>query len=76
VDTLAKLGFEAKVSRVANEDFKNNKSFTLPAIARVLTKTGLTHFVVIHKIYKDKLGSKATIFVSSMPLKNESYILL
>lgn len=53
VDTLNKLGFDAKVGRVTNDIF-NNK-FTLPCIVRVITKEGLTHFIVIHKIYRNSL---------------------
>jgi ATP-binding cassette subfamily B protein len=51
VETLEKLGFEAKAWKLTREGFE--ECFTLPAIARVLTKEGLTHFVVIHKIYKN-----------------------
>ena len=53
VETLNKLGFDAKVGRVTNDIF--DTKFTLPCIARVITKEGLTHFVVIHKIYKNSL---------------------
>ncbi len=53
VQTLEKLGFEAKAVRITRETFE--EKFTLPIIARVLTKEGLTHFVVVHKIYKNKL---------------------
>lgn len=53
VNTLEKLGFEAKAVRITRESFNDN--FTLPMIARVLTKDGLTHFVVVHKICKNKL---------------------
>lgn len=49
VDTLTKLGFEARAWRLSREGFSEN--FTLPAIARVLTDEGLAHFVVIHKIF-------------------------
>lgn len=51
VQALEKLGFEAKAGRVTRETFE--EKFTLPCIARVLTKEGLTHFVVIHKIFKN-----------------------
>lgn len=50
VAALEKLGFEAKAWRLARDGF--DEQFTLPAIARILTKEGLAHFVVIHKIYK------------------------
>ncbi|MBO4539488.1 MAG: peptidase domain-containing ABC transporter [Clostridia bacterium] len=53
VDTLTKLGFEAKAGRVTNEVF--DEKFTLPCIARIITKEGLTHFVVIHKVKKNSL---------------------
>ena len=53
VETLNKLGFDAKVGRVTNDIF--DTKFTLPCIARVITKEGLTHFIVIHKIYKNSL---------------------
>ncbi|MDR3216685.1 MAG: peptidase domain-containing ABC transporter [Clostridiaceae bacterium] len=52
VDTLHLLGFEAKAWKLTRDGFK--EGFTLPVIARVLTKEGLSHFVVIHKIYKNK----------------------
>lgn len=53
VQTLEKLGFEAKAARITRESFKEN--FTLPIICRVITKEGLTHFVVVHKILKNHL---------------------
>jgi len=53
VQTLEKLGFEAKAGRMTRENFE--EKFTLPIIVRVLTKEGLTHFVVIHKICKKHL---------------------
>ena len=52
VQTLEKLGFEAKAVRVTRETFE--EKFTLPVIVRVLTKEGLSHFVVVHKIFKNK----------------------
>lgn len=42
------LGFMVQSVRVDREGFTS--SFTLPAIANVLTKEGLTHFVVVFKI--------------------------
>lgn len=42
------LGFEAKAIRVTQNGF--NSKFTLPAIAHLITDTGLCHFVVIRKI--------------------------
>ena len=53
VNTLEKLGFEAKAVRITQETF--NEKFTLPMIAHVLTKEGLAHFVVVHKITKKYL---------------------
>lgn len=50
VQTLEQLGFEAKAGRMTRDDFE--QKFTLPLIARVLTKEGISHFVVIHKIHK------------------------
>lgn len=52
VSTLEKLGFEAKAGRVTKETF--GEKFSLPAIARIITKEGLAHFIVVHKIYKSK----------------------
>lgn len=53
VQTLEKLGFEAKAVRITRETFE--EKFTLPMIVRVLTKEGLTHFMVVHKINKNNL---------------------
>ncbi len=53
VNSLNKLGFEAKAARITQETFE--EKFTLPLIVRMLTSEGLTHFVVVHKIYKDKM---------------------
>lgn len=53
VSTLEKLGFEAKAGMITRENFE--EKFTMPFIARVLTKEGLTHFVVVHKIMKKHL---------------------
>lgn len=53
VQTLEKLGFEAKAARITRETFE--EKFTLPIIARVLTKEGLSHFVVVHKVFKKHL---------------------
>ena len=41
------LGFDSQAVRVDREGFCSN--FTLPAIAQVITKEGLSHFVVIFK---------------------------
>ena len=48
-----KLGFENASVRVDEEGFRSK--FTLPCIANVITKEGLSHFVVVYKIGKDKL---------------------
>lgn len=41
------LGFNSAVARVDRENFLSN--FTLPCIAQMYTKEGLTHFVVVFK---------------------------
>lgn len=46
------LGFDTKAVRVDKSSFQSK--YTLPAIAHLVTKEGLSHFVVIHKIKKDK----------------------
>ena len=45
-----RLGFTAQAVRVDKEGFLSQ--YTLPAIANVITKEGLSHFVVIFKITK------------------------
>lgn len=45
------LGFVSQAVRVDKEGFMSD--FTLPCIANVITKEGLTHFVVIFKISKN-----------------------
>ncbi|MGL5152994.1 MAG: peptidase domain-containing ABC transporter [Clostridium sp.] len=52
-DGANKLGFTTKAIRVDKEAFKTE--FTLPCIAHTITKEGLSHFVVIHKIKKEKV---------------------
>lgn len=52
-DGAQKLGFDTRAIRVDKEAFASK--YTLPAIAHVITKEGLSHFVVIHKIKKDKV---------------------
>ncbi len=47
------LGFDTRAIRVDKEGFKSK--YTLPAIAHVITKEGLSHFVVIHKVKKEKV---------------------
>ena len=46
----ASLGFATQAVRVDREGFLSK--YTLPAIANIITKEGLTHFVVIFKITK------------------------
>lgn len=47
------LGFDTKAIRVDKAGLKSK--YTLPAIAHVITEEGLSHFVVIHKVKKDKV---------------------
>ncbi|MDR1913936.1 MAG: peptidase domain-containing ABC transporter [Clostridiales bacterium] len=47
------LGFDAKAVRVSEAGFVSK--FRLPAIAHIITKEGLTHFVVIHSIRNDRI---------------------
>lgn len=47
---LAQLGFVSRAVRVDKEGFLSN--YTLPAIANIITKEGLSHFVVVFKITK------------------------
>ncbi|MDR3264071.1 MAG: peptidase domain-containing ABC transporter [Clostridiales bacterium] len=53
IDTLERLGFEAKAGQMTRESF--DERFTLPVIANIFTKEGLSHFVVVHKVKKDKM---------------------
>jgi len=48
-----KLGFDTKAVRVDKDSFRSK--FTLPAIAHVIKDEGLSHFVVIHKVNKNKI---------------------
>lgn len=52
-DGANKLGFDTKAIRVDKEGF--GSKFTLPVIAHLITKEGLSHFVIVHKIKKDKV---------------------
>jgi ABC-type bacteriocin transporter len=52
-DGANRLGFDTKAIRVDKEGFKSK--YTLPAIAHVITEEGISHFVVIHKVKKDKV---------------------
>jgi len=44
------LGFMCQAVRVDEEGFKSK--YTLPAIANIVTKEGMTHFVVVYKVKK------------------------
>lgn len=48
INAAEQLGFEAKAVRIDKKGFLSK--YTLPAIAHIITKEGLTHFVVINKI--------------------------
>lgn len=48
-----KLGFDTRAIRVDKDGFKSK--YTLPAIAHVITKEGLSHFVIVHKVTKKKV---------------------
>ena len=52
-DGAKKLGFDTKAIRIDKNGFK--EKYTLPAIAHVITKEGLSHFVIVHKIKKDEV---------------------
>jgi ATP-binding cassette subfamily B protein len=52
-DGANKLGFDTKAIRVDKEAFKSK--YTLPAIAHVITKEGLSHFIIVHKVKKNKV---------------------
>lgn len=52
-DGAKRLGFDTRAIRVDKEGFKSK--YSLPAIAHVITEEGLSHFVVIHKVKKDKV---------------------
>ena len=52
-DGANRLGFDTKAIRVDKEGFTSK--YTLPAVAHLITDQGLSHFVVIHKVKKDKV---------------------
>ena len=52
-----KLGFMSQAVRVDREGFLSK--YTLPAIANVITKEGLSHFVVVFKITRKAKGNKS-----------------
>lgn len=52
-DGAKKLGFDTKAVRVDKEGFVSK--YTLPVIAHLITKDGLSHFVIVHKIKKDNV---------------------
>ena len=68
-----RLGFTSQAIRVDKEGFLSE--YTLPAIANILTKEGLSHFVVIFKITKKYvvIGDPAKDLIRMM---KESYDLL
>lgn len=49
---LEKEKFDVKTVRVELEDFNNQ--ITLPAILQVKTKSGENHFIVLHKVLRNK----------------------
>ncbi|MBO4863982.1 MAG: peptidase domain-containing ABC transporter [Eubacterium sp.] len=53
IKAAEKLGFSAKGVKGTPDAFFSN--FPLPAIAHVVTREGLLHYVVIHKIKKNKV---------------------
>ncbi|CAI6328605.1 Lipid A export ATP-binding/permease protein MsbA [Bacillus subtilis] len=53
VKAAEQLGFSAKAVRAEHTAF--DQSFTLPAIAHIIIDQQLLHYVVIHKISKDKI---------------------
>jgi ATP-binding cassette subfamily B protein len=48
-----KLGFENASVRVDEEGFRSK--YTLPCIANIVTKEGMSHFIVVYKIGKNKI---------------------
>lgn len=52
-DGAKKLGFDTKAIRVDKEGFASK--YTLPVIAHLITKVGLSHFVIIHNIKKENI---------------------
>lgn len=52
VQGLEKEKFDVKAVRVDLEDFNNQ--ITLPAILQVKTKSGENHFIVLHKVLRNK----------------------
>ena len=52
-DGAKKLGFDTKAIRIDKEGFK--EKYTLPAIAHVITKEGLSHFLIVHKIKNEEV---------------------
>lgn len=65
-DGANRLGFDTKAVRVDKLGIASK--FTLPAIAHLITEEGLSHFVVIHKIKKDKV----TILDPAKGIRKES----
>lgn len=48
-----RLGFDTRAIRVDKEGFKDK--YTLPVIAHIITKEGLSHFVIVHKVKKEEV---------------------
>jgi ATP-binding cassette subfamily B protein len=53
ITAAQKLGFDAKAFKTDKEGFF--EEFQLPAIAHIINKNGLLHYVVIHSITKENL---------------------
>lgn len=52
VNGAKELGFDARAVKILIENVSDE--YTLPAIAHVITEDGLSHFIVINKIERDK----------------------
>jgi ATP-binding cassette subfamily B protein len=52
-DGANRLGFDTKAIRVDKRSFTSK--YTLPAIAHIITKEGITHFVVVHKVKNENV---------------------
>lgn len=65
-DGAKRLGFDTRAIRVDKESFQSK--YTLPAIAHIITDEGLSHFVVVHKVKKDKV----VILDPAKGVKNET----
>ena len=70
VKAAEELGFSAKGVKGDKESFFSD--FPLPAIAHIITKDGLQHYVVIHKITKEKIVL-ADPAIGIVKLKHEDF---